>query len=128
MAVLFVSHSSKDDALAGALETWLRVNGFTDLFVDHQHIIGGAKWREELRASAGACRVVVCLVTANWLASNECFNEFRAAWYMGKRIIPLFLLSHPAAVGDDATIDRLREQNRRLDAEAERYAEMVKTS
>ena len=68
------------------------LNGFTDLFVDHQNIIGGAKWREALRASAGTCRVVVCVVTANWLASNECFNEFRAAWYMGKRIIPLFLL------------------------------------
>jgi len=85
MAVLFLSHSSKDDALASALVVWLRANGFADLFVDHQHIIGGSKWRDELRASAGACRVVVCLVTANWLASNECFNEFCAAWYMGKR-------------------------------------------
>jgi hypothetical protein len=28
----------------------------------------------------------------------------------------------------NAVIDRLREQNRRLDAEAERYAEMVKLS
>jgi hypothetical protein len=79
MAVLFVSHSSKDDAAASALEAWLRANGFTDTFVDHQKLVGGAKWREELRASAGACRVVVCLITQNWLASNECFNEFRSA-------------------------------------------------
>jgi hypothetical protein len=28
----------------------------------------------------------------------------------------------------NAVIDRLREQNKRLDAEAERYAEMVKLS
>ena len=86
MAVLFVSHSSKDDAAATALESWLRANGFTDIFVDHHSLAGGDKWREELRKSAGACRVVVCLVTENWLASDECFNEFRAAWYMGKRI------------------------------------------
>jgi hypothetical protein len=92
MAVLFVSHSSKDDALASALEAWLRSEGFTDLFVDHKHMVGGVKWRQELRASAGSCRVVVCLVTENWLTSPECFAEFRAAWYMGKRIIPLFLL------------------------------------
>jgi formylglycine-generating enzyme required for sulfatase activity len=92
MAVLFVSHSSKDDAMATALEAWLRANGFTDIFVDHQSLAGGAKWREELRASAGACRVVICLVTENWLTSDECFHEFRAAWYMGKRIIPLLLL------------------------------------
>jgi hypothetical protein len=32
------------------------------------------------------------LVTPNWLAAFECFDEFGAAWYMGKRIIPLFLL------------------------------------
>jgi hypothetical protein len=92
MPVLFISHSSKDDAHANALAAWLRANGFTDFFIDHQQIAGGDKWPEALRASAGSCRVVVCLVTPNWLASPECFNEFGAAWYMGKRIIPLFLL------------------------------------
>jgi formylglycine-generating enzyme required for sulfatase activity len=102
MAVLFVSHSSKDDAIASALEAWLHASGFDDTFVDHQNLAGGAKWREELRASAGACRVVVCLVTENWLASNECFNEFRAAWYMGKRIIPLFLLPPTPDLSDEA--------------------------
>ena len=91
MPVLFISHSSKDDAHANVLATWLRASGFTDFFMDQQ-IAGGDKWREALRASAGACRVVVCLVTPNWLASSECFAEFEAAWYMGKRIIPLFLL------------------------------------
>ena len=34
---------------------------------------------EALRAAAGACRVVVFLVTENWLASYECFGEFQAA-------------------------------------------------
>ncbi len=92
MAVLFISHASKDDVQASALEAWLNANGFTDLFVDHHSIAGGDKWAEALRASAGACRVVLCLVSPNWLSSIECFSEFRAAWYMGKRIIPLFLL------------------------------------
>jgi TIR domain len=92
MTVLFISHSSKDDAHANVLATWLRANGFADYFIDHQQIAGGDKWPEALRASAGSCRVVICIVTPNWLASLECFNEFGAAWYMGKRIIPLFLL------------------------------------
>jgi hypothetical protein len=88
LAVLFISHASRDDAQASALKAWLRSNGFIDIFVDHHSIAVGEKWREELRASAGACRVVLCLATENWLASLECFNEFRAAWYMGKRISP----------------------------------------
>jgi formylglycine-generating enzyme required for sulfatase activity len=102
MAVLFVSHSSKDKAATSVLEAWLHANGFTDTFVDYQNLIGGAKWRDELRASAGACRVIVCLITTNWLASNECFSEFRAASYMGKRIVPLFLLPHTPELGEEA--------------------------
>src|SRR5262249_9413398 len=59
-------------------------------------------------ASAGTCRVVLCLVSQSWLASNECFNEFRAAWYMGNRTIPLFMLS-PEAQLDDESRRRLLE-------------------
>jgi hypothetical protein len=102
MAVLFLSHASKDDLQASALEAWLVSNGFTDIFVDHHSIGAGDKWREALRASAGSCRVVLCLVTESWLASNECFNEFRAAWYMGKRIITLFLLPPAPQRSDEA--------------------------
>jgi formylglycine-generating enzyme required for sulfatase activity len=92
MAVLFVSHSSKDDTAIAALEEWLLGHGFTDVFIDHSNISGGEKWAEALREASGACRVVVCLVTERWLASDECFGEFKAAWYMGKRIIPLLAL------------------------------------
>jgi hypothetical protein len=102
MAILFLSHASKDDLQASALGAWLVSNGFTDIFVDHHSIGAGDKWREALRASAGSCRVVLCLVTESWLASNECFNEFRAAWYMGKRIIPLFLLPPTPKLGEEA--------------------------
>ena len=102
MPVLFVSHSSKDDDHASALEAWLRTNGFTDIFVDHSDIAGGDKWADALKASANACRVVIFLVTPNWLASAECFGEFKAAWYMGKRLVPLLLLSAQDALDDEA--------------------------
>jgi formylglycine-generating enzyme required for sulfatase activity len=103
MAVLFVSHSSKDDAPARGLETWLRTHRFTDIFVDHSNIDAGEKWAQALRDSVGACRVVVCLVTENWLASDECFGEFKAAWYMGKRVVPLFAVKN----GDSKQRERL---------------------
>jgi hypothetical protein len=116
MPVLFISHSSKDDAHANVLAAWLRANGFTDFFIDQQ-IAGGDKWREVLRASAGACRVVVCLVTPNWLASSECFAEFEAAWYMGKRIIPLFLLAPPTKLNAEAKtrLDRVCGEDQGID-------------
>jgi TIR domain len=102
MAVLFISHSSKDDAVARALEAWLRAEGFTDIFIDHTSIVVGEKWAQALREASGTCRVVACLVTQPWLASDECFGEYKAAWYLGKRIIPLFLLAPKAKLGADA--------------------------
>lgn len=114
MATIFISHASRDDELASQLEAWLRRSGFSDLFIDHASISGGAAWADALRASAGACRVVLCLVTPNWLSSSECPSEFKAAWYMGKRIIPLFLL------GDEARLDeRQRSELGRVRAEAQ---------
>ena len=92
MATIFLSHASRDDDLARQVEDWLAVNGFDDLFADHSDIRGGDKWTEALRRAKGSCRVVLCLVTPNWLASDECFGEFTAAWYAGKRIIPLLAL------------------------------------
>jgi len=46
--------------------------------------------------------VVVFLVTENWLASYECFGEFQASFYMGKRMIPLFLLPEGRSLGEEA--------------------------
>ncbi len=114
MATIFISHSSRDDALASQLEAWLIANGFTDLFIDHSSISGGKAWADALRANAGACRVVLCLVTPNWLSSGECPSEFKAAWYMGKRIVPLFLL------GDESALDqKQRSELGRVRAEAQ---------
>ena len=91
MATVFLSHASKDDGLASQLEDWLTNQGFDDLFVDHSDIRGGDKWTEALRRAKGTARVVLCLVTPRWLASDECFGEFTAAWYVGQRIVPLLV-------------------------------------
>jgi TIR domain len=117
MPVLFISHSSKDDSHASALEAWLRANGFTDIFVDHQSIAGGEKWRDALRAASGACRVVLCLVTESWLSSSECFHEFGTAWGMGKRIIPLFLLPPSTSLDAEAKprLDRVCGEDQGID-------------
>jgi len=97
MAVLFVSHSSKDDAATTALEVWLVANGFTDTFIDHHSIAGGDAWGEALQAVAGTAGGGV-LVTENWLASYECFGEFQASFYMGKRLIRCSCLRKGRAV------------------------------
>ena len=36
---------------------------------------------------------MLSLVTPGWLASSECFGEFTAGWYAGRRMIPLLCVS-----------------------------------
>ena len=105
MATVFLSHASRNDDLASQLEVWLTSQGFDDLFVDHSDIRGGDKWTEALRRAKGAARVVLCLVTPRWLASDECFGEFTSAWYAGQRIVPL--LAGTVAL-DEVQTKRLR--------------------
>jgi hypothetical protein len=93
MTTIFISHSSRDNELTKSLQGWLAVNGFDDVFVDFSNIRGGDRWPEALRKAKSACRIVLCLITESWLASDECFGEFTAAFYMGKRIVPLFALA-----------------------------------
>ncbi len=106
MPTIFLSHSSRNDALATSLEAWLKRNGFADLFVDHTSIRLGDKWTEALRRAKATCRVVVCLVTPEWLASDECYGEFTAAWYAGRRIIPLLAIE--GAMLDEKQKNRLQ--------------------
>lgn len=87
------------------LAGWLTQNGFDDLFIDHDHIRSGDKWTEALRRAKGACRVVLCLITPEWLESDECYGEFMAAWYAGRRMVPLLALG--AAALDEKQKKRL---------------------
>lgn len=84
MAAIFLSHLSKDNPAAKALADWLKGAGFDDLFVDFKEISAGEIWRDALRRAKAACRVVICLVTPNWLDSDQCDGEFMAAWDRGK--------------------------------------------
>jgi formylglycine-generating enzyme required for sulfatase activity len=96
MSAIFLSHSSRDDVLATSLEGWLKKYGFDDIFVDHSDIRSGDKWTDALRRAKGSCRVVLCLVTRHWLSSDECYSEFLAAWYAGRRVIPILALDTAA--------------------------------
>ena len=51
MPRLFISHSSKDNVAALALQRWLEANGWSkeDVFVDLHSIGAGERWRDALR-------------------------------------------------------------------------------
>jgi formylglycine-generating enzyme required for sulfatase activity len=94
MGILFISHSSRDNARAIQVRDWLRANGWSDVFLDidpSQGLAPGHRWQEELKRAGERCSGVIVLVSPNWLASRWCQAEFLLADQLGKRVFPLII-------------------------------------
>jgi hypothetical protein len=89
MAVLFISHSSTDNAAAIALRDWLVGEGWNDLFLDldpERGIAAGERWERALNEAARRCESVIFLISNAWLNSPWCKNELNLARRLNKRL------------------------------------------
>ncbi len=92
MSTIFVSHSSKDNAIAEELGRRLAEQHHPSLFLDldpEKGIVAGQSWEQTLYRKLRACRAVIALCTDNYLASHWCFAEIAQARMEGKHIIAL---------------------------------------
>lgn len=102
MSYLFISHSSYNDFAAIALQDWLVVQGWDELFLDldpERGIVAGERWERALHDAASRCDAVLFCVSQQWLDSEWCRKEFRLAHRLNKRIIGLLI--------EDIAIDSL---------------------
>jgi hypothetical protein len=86
MARVFLSHSSRDNAAAAELKTWLDEQGYALAFLDfdnHSGIPAGANWERTLYEQIQRCQALLILQTPNWSASRWCFAEFTQARALG---------------------------------------------
>ena len=90
MPRIFVSHASADDIAVNDLADWLSARGF-DHFVDHLHIDAGVSWDAVLRREASRADILILFVTEAWLASEECFAEYRSSYYGDRTVLPLLV-------------------------------------
>ena len=94
MAAIFISHSSRDDSLAGELRAWLAKDGYEQVFLDFDKQTGlqaGENWERRLYEEILRCHAVILILTPNWLDSKWCFAEFTQARALGKVIFPIVL-------------------------------------
>lgn len=94
MARIFISHSSKDNAKALAIEQWLITQGWGEPFLDinpQDGIPVAQRWRTSLNVAAQRCDVVLILLSPAWVASGECIGEFAFASYLGKTILSVIV-------------------------------------
>jgi len=88
MADIFISHSGKDNDVAAVVgERIKRERPTWSLFYDKDNIRAGQYWQERLREELTSCRVVLALLSRNWLGSPWCFTEAVTASFRGKDVV-----------------------------------------
>ena len=101
MTLIFISHSSTDDASARHVADWLTSHGFRSLFLDFDPAHGipaGRNWEHELYARLRQAAAVVFLSSKASVASPWCFAELALARAMGVQVLPVRIESdahHP---------------------------------
>ena len=79
MTAIFISHSSADNAAADEIKRWLEAEPRNhSVFLDFDPEAGikaGTDWEQTLYERLRTCRVVIPLLTRDWLASKWCFAE-----------------------------------------------------
>jgi WD40 repeat protein len=88
VADIFISHSSKDNEVAATIsERIRRERPSWSLFYDKDNIRAGQRWQERLREELTSCRVVLALLSRDWLGSPWCFTEAVTATFRGKDVV-----------------------------------------
>jgi WD40 repeat protein len=106
MSRIFLSHSSVDTREAVALKHWLAEQDpplANEIFLDVDPESGlqtGTRWKDALRRANARCEAVICLLSPNWEASQECRVEYRTAENLNKQI---FMARLGPSTGDDLT-------------------------
>ena len=91
MADIFLSHSSADNDAADTIKAWLkRDRASWSVFLDknpRDGILAGQGWQDQLRSELQSCRLVLAVITKDWLASRWCFTEAVTANFRGKDFV-----------------------------------------
>jgi hypothetical protein len=92
MPAIFISHSSRDGAMADEIKLALSSMGFDRVFLDFDKDTGigaGENWEKRLYEEVSRCHAVILVLTPNWLASKWCFAELAAARGQSKVVVPV---------------------------------------
>ena len=94
MALIFISHSSKDKDISTEIKNQIEAAGFDSVFLDHdveKGIRTGEQWEQRLYAEMRASHILLILLSPAWAESKWCFAEYTHAKSSGKEIIPLII-------------------------------------
>ena len=94
MPKVFISHSTKDKALARGIFAILQADGYTQdlLFLDSDEDAGielGRQWEPQLFEALFDCACLIVVVSPSWEKSSWCFAEAFVAKGLNRPILPI---------------------------------------
>lgn len=92
MSAIFLSHSSKDNAVAAEFKEHLERQGHRSIFLDfdpEDGIPAGRDWEQELYQRLRECRAMIVLCSESSMSSRWCFAEITHAKSLGKHVFPI---------------------------------------
>ncbi len=98
--MLFISHSTKDKAVALDVHSWLLEMGYSQsqIFLDSDADSGiqaGSEWKESLHDGLKHCTALIVLYSNHWRSSDWCSYELGYARAIGKPIFPVLIEDTP---------------------------------
>lgn len=112
MSILFISHSSNDNAIADELREYLVKKQHTSLFLDFDPKDGiglGKKWEEEIYRKIRTCQVFIVLCSQEAMSSRWVFAEIAQAKALKKLIFPLTIYGHN--ISKEELLEKLEVKN-----------------
>ena len=91
--MIFISHSSRNNAQALELRDWLLEQGWgaRQLYLDLDRLDAGERWRRALNEAGSSCEAVIVCLSDDWLRSDECKREFHFAEARERPIFPIYV-------------------------------------
>jgi hypothetical protein len=87
---VFLSYSRKDSAFIDELIVSVESYGFEVVF-DREDLFPGEPWEPRLHRMITDADTTVCVVSKNWVASEQCVKELTIALRQGRRVIPIII-------------------------------------
>lgn len=94
---IFISHASADKPLVDSFVNFIRLGMDISnreiycITYNKGEIPSGDSFTEHIKENINISKIVILLITPNFLHSNFCMAELGAAWALGKKIIPIIV-------------------------------------
>jgi hypothetical protein len=85
---IFISHSTKDDLFADRLAAKLTAAGFAP-WLDHVNVKPSSNWLKSVQVAIEESNCGVCVLSNDFVVSNDCDSERVALRKQGKRLYPV---------------------------------------